>query len=345
MVIVIWGYKNFGTNFQRSASIEGNLLGGTTMNTRKLILIVMISLFLTACASPQRSEVAPAEVGFSDEAFSEGAPAPEASMMDVDSSFNTSLVASGERIVIMNASMELVVIAPDESMENISRLADEMGGFVVNANLFKTHTSDGQEVPQASITIRVPAERLEEALARIEAESDRLPLSKNVQSQDITSEYTDLQSRLKNLEAAEAQLIEIMDSANRTEDVLNVFDQLTRVRGEIEVIKGQIQYFEESARLSAISVELIPNEVVQPLTIGGWEPVGVIKNALQSLIGALQGLVNVLIWFALFILPILIVVGVPLYFIIRGLRNWRRRRKQRDLNGVHVKSEETEEEE
>jgi hypothetical protein len=150
---------------------------------------------------------------------------------------------------------------------------------------------------------------------------------------------------LKNLEAAEAQLIEIMDSANRTEDVLNVFDQLTRVRGEIEVIKGQIQYFEESARLSAISVELIPNEVVQPLTIGGWEPVGVIKNALQSLIGALQGLVNVLIWFALFILPILIVVGVPLYFIIRGLRNWRRRRKQRDLNGVHVKSEETEEEE
>ena len=41
---------------------------------------------------------------------------------------------------------------------------------------------------------------------------------------------------MKNLEAAEAQLIEIMESANRTEDVLNVFDQLTRVRGEIEVI-------------------------------------------------------------------------------------------------------------
>lgn len=314
------------------------------MKKTMLILIILGAVILSACASADRAEMAPVEAGFSEEAFFEGAPAAEPSMMEADSVFNSNVVATGERIVIMNAGLELVVVAPDESMENISRLAEEMGGFVVNANLYKTQTSDGQEVPRASITIRVPAERLEEALARIEAESDRLPISKNVQSQDITSEYTDLQSRLKNLEAAEAQLIEIMESANRTEDVLNVFDQLTRVRGEIEVIKGQIQYFEESARLSAISVELIPNEVVQPLTIGGWEPVGVIKDALQSLIGALQGLVNVLIWITLFLLPIVIVIGVPLYFIIRGIRSWRRRRKERASEAADPGDEESEEE-
>lgn len=315
------------------------------MTKKLLILIILVTIFLSACASPERDALAPVEPGFSDEAYFEGAPVPEASIVEVESAFITNVVSSGERIVIMNADLELVVDAPDESMENISRMADEMGGFVVNANLYKTRTSDGQEVPRASITIRVPAERLDEALARIEAESDRLPLSKNVQSQDITSEYTDLQSRLKNLEAAEAQLVEIMESANRTEDVLNVFDQLTRVRGEIEVIKGQIQYFEESVRLSAISVELIPNEAVQPLTIGGWEPVGVIKDALQTLISALQGLVNVLIWMALFILPIVIIVGVPLYFIIRGIRNWRRRRKQREVEATTEKDEEIKAEE
>jgi hypothetical protein len=173
----------------------------------------------------------------------------------------------------------------------------------------------------------VPSENLDEVLAKIEAESDRLPINKTIQSQDVTSEYTDLQSRLKNLEAAEEQLLEIMDSANRTEDVLNVFDQLTQVREQIEIIKGQIKYYDESARLSAISVELIPNEVVQPITIGGWEPVGVIKDAIQSLISALQGLVNIIIWIALFVLPILLIIGIPLYFIIRWLRNWRRRRK------------------
>lgn len=310
------------------------------MNNKILVSIGLFTLMLVACASPQRSAVAPMEAGFSEEVIYDNAPAAEPRAFNAASSFDTSSVQVNDRIVVKNARLELVVIAPDESMEMISRMAEEMGGFVVSANLYKTHTSDGQEVPRAAITIRVPSENLVEALSRIEAESDRLPITKNIQSQDVTSEYTDLQSRLKNLEAAETQLLDIMDSANRTEDVLNVFDQLTRVREQIEVIKGQIKYFEESARLSAISVELIPNEVVQPITIGGWEPVGVIKDAIQSLIGALQGLVNIAIWIGLFVLPILLIIGIPLYFIIRGLRNWRRRRKQqRESEAVETPEE------
>jgi hypothetical protein len=310
------------------------------MNKKMLISIGLFTLLLVACASPQRSAVAPMEAGFSEEAIYDQAPVAEPRAIDAASSFESSSVQVSDRIVVKNARLELVVIAPDESMEKISRMAEEMGGFVVSANLYKTHTADGQEVPRAAITIRVPSENLDEVLSRIEAESDRLPITKNIQSQDVTSEYTDLQSRLKNLEAAEAQLLDIMDSANRTEDVLNVFDQLTRVREQIEVIKGQIKYFDESARLSAISVELIPNEVVQPITIGGWEPVGVIKDAIQTLIGALQGLVNIVIWIALFILPILLIIGIPLYLIIRGLRSWRRRRKQqRESNAVEIPGE------
>jgi hypothetical protein len=186
---------------------------------------------------------------------------------------------------------------------------------------------------------------LNEALTRIESESDRLPISKNIHSQDVTSDYTDLQSRLKNLEATEAQLMEIMASANKTEDVLNVFDQLTRVREQIEVIKGQIKYYEESARLSAISVELIPNEVIQPITIGSWQPVGVIKDAIQSLIIAMQGLVTVIIWIALLPLPILLIIVLPLYVIVRGLVSWRRRRKQkRAASVIETQKEESQEE-
>jgi hypothetical protein len=122
----------------------------------------------------------------------------------------------------------------------------------------------------------------------------------------------------------------IMESANRTEDVLNVFDQLTRVREQIEVLKGQMQYLENSAKLSAISVQLIPNEVIQPISIGGWEPVGIIKDAIQALIVALQGLVKIAIWLVLYILPIVLLIGLPLFFIIRGIRNRRRRSKEKD---------------
>jgi hypothetical protein len=81
--------------------------------------------------------------------------------------------AASDRIVIKNAREELVVDAPDKSMEAIGRMAEEMGGFVVAANMYQSYLQNGQEVPRASITVRVPAERLNEALARIEAESDQ----------------------------------------------------------------------------------------------------------------------------------------------------------------------------
>jgi len=300
------------------------------MNTKLFFLITILALLLGACASPQRAEFSSPESGFADESIYAESPAMEPMPFGEKTFADSNSYDSADRVVIKNASLEIVVNAPDQSMQSISRMAEAMGGFVVSANLYQTQTSDGQEVPRASITIRVPAENLDEALAIIEAESDRLPLNKNINSQDVTREYTDLQSRLSNLEAAEEQLMQIMESANRTEDVLNVFDQLTRVREQIEVIKGQMQYFENSAKLSVISVELIPNEIIQPISIGGWEPVGVIKDAIQSLIAALQGLVNVAIWVALFILPIVLIIGLPLFFIIRGVRNRRRRKKDDD---------------
>lgn len=298
------------------------------MNKKTLLFILLLAILVVACSPAPQSAIMPVEEGFVERDFAVEAPAAEPRAVPVDALVEIETVESGERIVIVNASMEIVVDAPDQSLENISSMAAQMGGFVVNANLFNTRLSDGQEVPRASITIRVPAERLEEAIAIIEAESDRLPINKSIQSQDITSEYTDLQSRLKNLEAAEAQLMEIMASANKTEDVLNVFDQLTRVREQIEVIKGQIKYFDESASLSAISVELIPNEVVQPISIGGWQPVGVIKNAIEALIRILQGLAEAIIWLGLVVLPSVAIIIVPLYFIVRSVIRRRRRRKE-----------------
>ena len=312
------------------------------MNKKILLTISIIALTLVGCASAMRPAEISGGADFAEEGFYVEVPAAE---QFSDSAIDFESVESSERIVIKNANLEIVVNAPDESLKTIGRMAEEMGGYIVSANLYMTQLSDGQEVPRGSITIRVPADRLDEALTRIESESDRLPISKNINSQDVTSDYTDLQSRLKNLEATEAQLMEIMASANKTEDVLNVFDQLTRVREQIEVIKGQIKYYEESARLSAISVELVPNEVIQPITIGGWQPIGVIKDAIQLLIIALQGLFYVVTMIALYILPILLIIVLPLYFIVRGLVAWRRRRKQKREARVVETPEEANQEE
>jgi Flp pilus assembly protein TadB len=143
---------------------------------------------------------------------------------------------------------------------------------------------------------------------------------------------------LRNLEAAEAQLTEIMGSATKTEDVLSVYNELVRVREQIEVIKGQMKYYEQSVALSSISTQLIANEAVQPITVGGWQAGSAIRRAIQTLVNTLQGLVNVVIWLVLYLLPVLVVLFIifilPLIFIIWGIRTWRRRRRVRHVTST-----------
>jgi hypothetical protein len=296
---------------------------------KKALLWIAVFVLLLAACSPAASTPSYSESGPVPPKV-EGPPAEPEEAMDSGGGSRPGLESPGqpaiERLVIKTVNLQIVVDDPAKSMDSISKLADSMDGYVVSANLYQSPVVNGVEVPQADITIRVPAERVDEALGRIRELSDRLPISENISSQDVTSDYTDLQSRLRNLEAAEAQLQDIMESANRTEDVLNVYNQLTSVREQIEVIKGQMQYYEQSAALSAISISLIANAAVQPLEIGGWEPVGVAKGAIQALINAMQTLATAAIWIVLLVIPVLLVVLLPLYLIIRLFLRWRARR-------------------
>ncbi len=291
--------------------------------------LILASLLLSACAPAASKDVFYTEPG------ALGMPAPE-SARDASGEFAvgggsgfdaTVNQAAAERLVIRNANLSIVVDDPEAEMNAISALADRLGGFVVSSYLYQSTLANGIEVPSASITVRVPAESLHDALATIEGHAKTV-LSKNETGQDVTAEYTDLQSRLRNLQDAEVLLRQIMEEATKTEDILNAFNQLNSITEQIEVLKGQIQYYEESAAMSAISVELIASQAVQPITIGGWEPVGVAKDAIQALVNALQGIVNALIWLGLYVLPIVLVIGLPVWFVGRGLIRWANRRSK-----------------
>ncbi len=232
---------------------------------------------------------------------------------------------SPDRLVVKNASLSIVVDDPEQRMQEITAMAERMGGFVVSSNLYKTSLSNGIEVPAANITVRVPAEKFLNALEQIRAGAIDVP-NDTQSGQDVTAEYTDLQSRLRNLENAADMLRQIMEEAKKTEDVLNAFNQLNSITEQIEVLKGQIQYYEESAAMSAITVDIIANESVQPIKVGPWDITGVAKDAIEALLKALQGIAEALVWLALYVLPIALIIGIPAWLIFRGLRGWADRR-------------------
>ncbi len=304
------------------------------LNYRLLTGVALVAIVLGGCAAAapnravqsQEAGGAPMAAPSYDKSSAEG-PAVEYAPEALESPAQNQ---SQERIVIKNASLSVVVPDPAKSMDRISAMAESMGGFVVSAQVSKQYLGNGIEAPRASVTIRVPAKRLDEALKTIQAESDEAPDNLSINSQDVTSEYVDLKSRQANLEAAEKELVRIMEGATRTEDVMMVYNQLVSIREQIEVIKGQIKYYEESAALSAISIELIADAANKPIEIGGWKPTGIAKEAIEALLKTLQGLGTFIIWLVIYVLPVLIVLFIifvlPLILIIRA---WRKRRRAR----------------
>ena len=292
------------------------------MKTKPVLLSILLVLALGACGPSLASEPdyaiepmvemrAPSLGGASDQVVSESlAPMPTAAPYDPAKASLTN-TAIQERMVIMNADLTIVIPDPQAKMEAISAMAANLGGFVVSMNMYQTYLSGGGTAPEGYISIRVPADRLENALGQIKADAIEVR-NENRSGQDVTADYVDLSSRLSSLEAAEEQLTEIMQNATETEDVLNVFNQLEYYREQIEVIQGQMQYYEEATAYSLITVTLIAEETIQPIEIGGWKPEGVARRAIQALVRFLQGFVNFLIWFFLMILPTLLVLFGPL---------------------------------
>ena len=305
------------------------------MKRKVLIIIALLMLTLTACASAMREEAASVPGvemnGAYDEVFSEEIIEGEASQFD--RALNATDSASGEEaiqhMVIMNADLSIIVEDPIEKLDSIITMTEDMGGYVVESNVWQNTLPSGTKVPHVNITIRVPAERLDESLDFIKTGVSEVA-SENVSGQDVTSDYTNLESRLRNLEAAETQLQKIMDEAVKTEDVLQVYNNLVSVREQIEVIKGQMKYYEEATRLSRVTINITADEEAQPLQIGGWEPVGVAKEAIEMLINTLQVLGDIAIWFGLCVLPIGILIGIPSYFIVRYVIRLRKQKKSRD---------------
>jgi hypothetical protein len=243
----------------------------------------------------------------------------------------TGAVPESTQMIMMNASLEIAADDPAVSMADIQNLARQMGGFTVYSNLYKTQTINGSEVFEASVTVRVPADRLDEAMTKIKAmtgDPKKYTLNENIYGQDVTKEYTDLGSRLRNLEEADAKLSEFYEKAANTEEALAIYTQKIQVTEQIELIKGQMKYYEDSVSTSSIAVTIRSKQSIAPLTVAGWKPSGVAKEALEALVKFAKGLVNFLIWLGLYVLPIVLVLGLPVFFLVRWLIRRNRTRKQ-----------------
>ncbi|MBT3190709.1 MAG: DUF4349 domain-containing protein [Anaerolineae bacterium] len=298
---------------------------------RYLITIFAVLILLTGCAGAATSADYAMEESF--------AAAPAMEMVEVESMDDSAArsttgssveAAQQERLVIKNADLSITVDDPEKKIAAISALADSMGGHVVSSNTYQSYADSGARVPEGNITIRVPSEKMDAALEQIKENAEEVN-SENVSGEDVTDKYVDLQSRLKAKKAAEEKMLEIMAQATTTEETLAVYSQLQIIQSDIEVLTGQINYYERSAAMSSISVNVIATEKSKPIEIGGWKLGETASSAVQNLIDYLQGFVRFLINFIIFILPVLITLFLPFYLVFLGIRAIVRKRRAKKV--------------
>jgi hypothetical protein len=178
-------------------------------------------------------------------------PAPATTAITPVTDASTGLRAAvipTERMVIMTASLALVVEDVSVSLQQTTDLAKANGGYVINSNI-----REDKSRLYANINFRVAADKFNDTISALKKLAVDVR-SETTTGQDVTDQYIDLDAQLRNLEASESQLLALMNKAGSVEEILKVQVQLSSTRGQIEQIKGRMQYLQQSTSLSSISV-------------------------------------------------------------------------------------------
>ena len=183
-------------------------------------------------------------------------------------------VADSGRKMVRNSSMDIVVKNPAGTAEEIRRLAERLGGFLVKS------VSSGQDTQGAFLAVRVPTERFEEARGEIRKLRLRVE-SERVEAQDVTRQYVDLDARLRNLRGEESQYLSIMKSANRVKDALEVSEKLSEVRGQIEQQQAEFQALSKQVETVEIAISLHTEAQAQVFGLR-WRPLYQLKLAVRE---------------------------------------------------------------
>jgi len=274
------------------------------------ILFILGSIILVSLSGPRKKvtylespyDIAPlASPGFTGEKVNE----------EIDS-------GASNRLVIKTGTINMVVKDIKSSVKSIIQHVKDKGGWVVSSSV-----TEKEKVPLGNVTVRIPSEVFDETMDYSKALAEKVSYE-GTQGRDVTEEYVDLQSRLRNLEATETQLLNIMERSGTIPDVLAAQKELTKIRGQIEQTKGKIQYLERSAEMATITINLALSEDLLPIPPAEkWRPKYVLLRAWHSVLGSLRGISYFLIWIGVYSL-----IWVPLGIIVWKLKRFWKRKKE-----------------
>ncbi len=149
-------------------------------------------------------------------------------------------------LLVYEATLTLAVFDQRRGLDRVEAIAKSRGGYLLSRN-------------DHSIIVRVPAEAFGKTLEEIAQTGDEL--SRTVSARDVTDQFSDLSTRLRNAEAMRERLAALLEKVDAIKDALAVEQQLERVTLQIESLKGQLKRLRELISYSTITVRYQPRPV------------------------------------------------------------------------------------
>ncbi|MDQ3321836.1 MAG: DUF4349 domain-containing protein [Acidobacteriota bacterium] len=243
--------------------------------------------------------------------------------------------AAIERKIIRNADLELEADAPGDAQARITTITEAKGGFVIESNRSGSDVKT-TERDTVTMTVRVPADKFDEALDEIRKTATRT-ISETVKGQDVTEEFIDIEARLKSQKALEAQFLEIMKRSNSVTEALSIQREIADVRGEIEKVEGRKQFLQNQSSLSTVEIKIQSPTAFAANSSGFFYRIG---ESFGDGFDAALGFILVLITVVVALLPFLIFIVLPIYLVVRYflMRN-RKRRLASEIAREEIRSE------
>lgn len=214
-------------------------------------------------------------------------------------------VETTDRLVVRDTSMSLQVKDVPSVINRIEQLAAERGGFLVNSSLSKP-----EGAASGNITVRVPENKRQEAMAEFRSLAVKV-VSESVLGTDVTDQFVDNEARLEVLNRTKAKFEEIMARALTVQDLLEVQRELINLQSQIDSIRGQQNYLEQTAKLTVITVYLSTDDLALPYAPdASWRPAVVFKHAVRSLLVSVRKLGTLGIWLGVYSVVWVPIVGV-----------------------------------
>jgi hypothetical protein len=209
--------------------------------------------------------------------------------------------ATAERKIIRSSSLAIVVQHPAQVMDKVMALAEMEGGYLESSQ------GGGQDAASASLTIRVPAARFEEARMEIRKLGLRVE-NETITAQDVTRQYVDQDANLHNLRAEEAQYLVILKQAHTVKDLLAVSQQISEVRGQIEQQQAEFNALSKQTETVAIAISLRTEAETQVFGLK-WRPLYQVKLALREGLDSVAGYASAMTAFLFYLPAVLLWVG------------------------------------